>query len=87
MLTVIIGFEGSGKTKNRNPLSNRYSVMPSTEVTFVTPVGKAACALQIVGIAEKQRAIAAMDKTRLIMDLFSLSLGRIKKAPVRDTGA
>src|SRR5882724_11917775 len=31
----MFGFEGSGKTSSLRPLSSRYSVMPSTEVTFV----------------------------------------------------
>src|SRR5258708_3145925 len=39
MLTVIVGFEGSGKTRSRMPLSRRYSVMPSTDVTLETPLG------------------------------------------------
>src|SRR5690348_5491903 len=35
MLTVIVGFDRSGKNKTRSPLAgNRYSVMPSTDVTF-----------------------------------------------------
>src|SRR5690349_8268558 len=37
MLTVIVGFERSGKDRTRSPLpENRYSVMPSTDVTFST---------------------------------------------------
>src|SRR5881628_1962267 len=37
MLTVIVGFERSGKRRMRRPLlCIRYSVMPSTDVTFST---------------------------------------------------
>src|SRR5579859_7570526 len=39
MLTVMVGLDESGKTRNFKPLSSRYSVIPSTEVTFVTPFG------------------------------------------------
>src|SRR5689334_7943547 len=41
MFTVIVCFDWSGKSKTRNPLGKRYSVMPSTDVTRVTPRGKA----------------------------------------------
>src|SRR5436190_21635934 len=37
MLTVIVGFERSGKNRTRSALpGSRYSVMPSTDVTFST---------------------------------------------------
>src|SRR5258706_15484884 len=39
MFTVMVGFEGSGKSSTLRPLARRYSVMPSTVVTRVTPVG------------------------------------------------
>src|SRR5438045_8335318 len=42
MLTVTVGFEASGKSSALRPLGSRYSVMPSTEVTRVTPAGSAA---------------------------------------------
>jgi thymidylate kinase len=42
IFTVIVDFEGSGKTSSLNPLSNRYSVIPSTDVTFVTSAGNGA---------------------------------------------
>ncbi len=31
MLTVIVGFDGSGNSSTCRPLASRYSVMPSTE--------------------------------------------------------
>ena len=34
MLTVTFGLEASGKSSSRRPLSNRYSVIPSTVATF-----------------------------------------------------
>src|SRR5512141_1733245 len=34
MLTVTVGFDGSGKSSTRRPLARRYSVMPSTSVAF-----------------------------------------------------
>jgi len=34
MLTVIVALVGSGKSRTRSPFARRYSVMPSTEVTF-----------------------------------------------------
>jgi ABC-type hemin transport system ATPase subunit len=33
-LTLIVGRDGSGKSNNLAPLSKRYSVIPSTVVTF-----------------------------------------------------
>ena len=33
MLTVMVGFDGSGNSSTRRPFASRYSVMPSTEVT------------------------------------------------------
>src|SRR5436853_153143 len=40
MLTVIVGFDGSGKSTTRRPFASRYSVIPSTEVTRSTPGGR-----------------------------------------------
>ena len=34
MLTVTVGLVGSGKRRTRRPFASRYSVIPSTEVTF-----------------------------------------------------
>jgi hypothetical protein len=42
MFTVTVDLEGSGKTSSLNPLSNRYSVIPSTDVTFVISAGNGA---------------------------------------------
>src|SRR5258708_33157440 len=39
MLTVMVGFDGSGNSSTLRPLARRYSVMPSTVVTRVTPAG------------------------------------------------
>ena len=33
MLTVIVGFDGSGKRSTRRPFASRYSVIPSTDAT------------------------------------------------------
>src|SRR5688572_9953532 len=38
MLTVIVGLEGSGKSRIRRPLGSLYSLMPSTSVTFTALV-------------------------------------------------
>src|SRR5688572_28028954 len=35
MLTVIVGFDWSGKSSTLSPLGSLYSVMPSTSVTLV----------------------------------------------------
>src|ERR1700693_1527747 len=37
MLTVTVGFDGSGKSRTFSPLARRYSVMPSTVPTLVMP--------------------------------------------------
>src|SRR5687767_12352069 len=34
MLTVMVGFEGSGKSRTLSPLGRRYSEMPSTSATL-----------------------------------------------------
>ncbi len=44
MLTVIVCFDSSGKSSARRPFGQRYSVMPSTDVTRTTPDGSAALA-------------------------------------------
>src|SRR5689334_753501 len=44
MLTVIVCFDGSGKSSTRRPLSSRYSVMPSTVVTLTGEAGPDAAA-------------------------------------------
>src|SRR6476661_3531819 len=41
MLTVTVDLEGSGNTSTRSPLASLYSVIPSTEVTFSMPRGRA----------------------------------------------
>src|ERR1700722_7581153 len=50
MFTVMVGLEGSGKTRKRRPFSKWYSVMPSTEVIFVTPLGRPAWAKPSTGM-------------------------------------
>src|SRR5689334_23255044 len=52
-LTVTLGRDGSGKSSTRRPLSRRYSVIPSTEVTFVGAAARAGA-----GGARAARAIA-----------------------------
>src|SRR3546814_8096311 len=42
MLTVVVGLDASGASSTRSPLASRYSVMPSTEATSVTPAGTGA---------------------------------------------
>src|SRR5262245_58981248 len=44
MLTVIVCLVGSGNISTRRPLARRYSVMPSTEVTFSGGAGAGAAA-------------------------------------------
>src|SRR6185369_9686069 len=51
MLTVTVGFEGSGKRRNLRPFARRYSVIPSTAVTRVTPAGRATAAGALAGAA------------------------------------
>src|ERR1700730_745358 len=41
MLMVTVCFDRSGNSRTRSPLTNRYSVIPSTEVTRATPSGNA----------------------------------------------
>src|SRR5262245_12317658 len=42
MLTVTVGFDGSGTSRIRAPLSRRYSVIPSTVAIFLGGQGSAA---------------------------------------------
>src|SRR6185436_2532444 len=51
MFTVTVGFEGSGKSRNLSPFARRYSVMPSTAVTRVTPAGRVTAAGALAGAA------------------------------------
>jgi hypothetical protein len=48
--TVIVGFDGSGKSSTLRPFARRYSVIPSTAVTRVTPAGKR-CGAAAAGFA------------------------------------
>src|SRR5580765_847809 len=41
MLTVMVGFDGSGNSRNRRPLGRLYSVMPSTVGPLVARGGAA----------------------------------------------
>ena len=41
MFTVVVGLEWSGKSSTRSPFLSWYSVMPSTDVTRLTPAGRA----------------------------------------------
>src|ERR1035438_3446920 len=36
----MVGLDGSGNTRKCSPLFKLYSVMPSAEVTFCTPLGR-----------------------------------------------
>src|SRR4029079_4942986 len=40
MFTVTVGLDESGKSRTCRPFDRRYSVMPSTSVTFVTVVAR-----------------------------------------------
>ena len=48
--TVMVGFEGSGNISTFRPFSRLYSVIPSTEVTFVTPFGNCCASEGIASI-------------------------------------
>ena len=68
--TVVLGLVASGTSSSCRPLANRYSVMPSTWVTSVSPGGAAACA---PGPANKPReAINRMGSQR---SMIMVSLG------------
>src|SRR5436190_6583817 len=90
MFTVIVGFEGSGKSRTLKPFARRYSVMPSTDVTFVTPAGSAeaaeggaarafgvAAGLASCAAAKRGRKAAVRSATRVRMDG-----DRGKRAPI-----
>src|SRR5438045_1424797 len=68
MFTVIVGFEGSGKSRTLKPFARRYSVMPSTDVTFVTPAGNAEAAeggaVRVFGVAAGLASCAAAERGR-----------------------
>src|SRR3972149_5506666 len=70
MLTVIVGFEGSGKSRMRRPFAcSRYSVMPSTDVTRSTPCGSAtaACCAAYAGRSEMNRTtVRPVNQARFI---------------------
>jgi hypothetical protein len=89
MFTVITGFEESGNTRKRNPLSSRYSVMPSTEVTLVTPLGKAFCAPadETKKSADKKRAMGSTAFFILVKSLDEpIVYFGCKKKKARPTG-
>src|SRR5262245_23872426 len=57
MFTVIVAFEGSGKSSKRRPFCSLYSVIPSTEVTRSMPCGNAAvgCCAEYNGTRDTSR--------------------------------
>src|SRR5688572_22663033 len=50
MLTVIVGLDGSGKSRTLNPLGSLYSLMPSTSVTLTALVGAGRVATRWPGL-------------------------------------
>src|SRR6266542_1438705 len=70
MLTVIVCLVWSGKSSARRPLVNRYSVIPSTEVTltglsvFALAAAFARAAGAFVGLAGAARVLAAAANRR-----------------------
>jgi hypothetical protein len=64
-LTVMVDLEGSGKSSTFMPFAKRYSVMPSTEVTFSGGGNLAAFAVAAVKVgARRVRLSAAMTPAR-----------------------
>src|SRR2546426_11597281 len=62
MLTVIVGFDKSGKSRMRSPLfGNLYSVIPSTDVIF------SACAMADMADRSRQSRTAVTVETARFM--------------------
>src|SRR5687767_30442 len=55
MLTVTVAFEVSGYSSTLRPLSRRYSVIPSTDVTFTGGLAWAVAATSRAGRARARR--------------------------------
>jgi len=71
-LTVMVCFVGSGNNSTRRPLARRYSVMPSTDVTFSGGAGTAtagggatASAFGFLANAGTAHAVSAANNTRV----------------------
>ena len=52
-------------------MASWYSVMPSTEVTLLTPAGKPACAAAMIGI-NTAMAMSTRDRRNVIFFTYSL---------------
>src|SRR5690349_24581629 len=76
MFTVTVGFELSGKRSTFKPLSSRYSVMPSTEVTLV-------CA-RACGPTPTTEALRITHNTRAAMRRENRAFGLEEKDEMRD---
>src|SRR4051794_17427487 len=70
MFTVVVGLDASGASSTRRPFCKRYSVMPSTDVTRVMPLGSAgpdwaASTLGAVNAAAGTTTAAAASRSRV----------------------
>src|SRR6478609_8016941 len=73
MLTVIVGLDWSGNSSTRSPFARRYSVMPSTSVTFTGVAGTAAGGF-VAGCAALTTAEKTMQASRTVrVPVFSIS--------------
>src|SRR6516162_8000426 len=75
MLTVIVDFDGSGKTRTCRPLASLYSVMPSTDVTRVMPAGNVCATL---AAAHKTTLHVVQRAATTVRFISSLLLAKIR---------
>src|SRR6218665_403158 len=73
MLTVVVGLESSGTSSTCRPLASRYSVMPSTALTWLTPAGRP-CA-ELVWMNRAAVTPTATDRIRCNMGKGTLRRG------------
>jgi hypothetical protein len=71
MFTVMVDFDGSGNTNSLRPFSSWYWVIPSTDVTFVTPAGNAAFWAPLFGARPTKRRKANRARTEFFNGLIS----------------
>src|SRR5437868_638385 len=77
MLTVVLACDASGNNSTLRPLARSYSVMPSTDGPWLTPGGRAACALQHSATKKTHANTRRIGREKAIMGMWSTERRRL----------
>jgi hypothetical protein len=74
----MVGLEGSGNISTFKPLSRLYSVIPSTEVTFLTPLGKS-CAIDGATMSDVKTNPNNVPRPGALFDIGFMTIVMLKQ--------